>query len=116
MQKAFVHAIVLPLLLLVPPAIGQDDLQGEGRSAECVACHGVNGISENPMFPHLAGQNAAYLQAQLENFRDGTRYHPLMTPVAQSLSDEEISELANYFSSIGSFTGSRGMSRAGSAN
>lgn len=116
MQKALVHAFVLPLLLSVAPAIGQDDVPGEGRSAECVACHGVRGISENPMFPHLAGQNAAYLQAQLENFRDGTRYHPLMTPVAQSLSDEEISELASYYSSIGSFTGSRDTSRAGSAN
>ena len=53
------------------------------------------------MFPHLAGQNASYLEIQLENFRSGERYHPLMTPIAQSLSRQDVIDLAIYYSRIG---------------
>lgn len=75
--------------------------QGRTKSLQCVACHGPTGISPNPMFPHLAGQNASYLEIQLENFRSGERYHPLMTPIAQSLSRQDVVDLAAYFSRIG---------------
>ena len=46
---------------------------GKGRelSASCVACHGDNGISLNPMWPKLAGQNPKYLAAQLHEFKKG---------------------------------------------
>lgn len=74
---------------------------GQEKSMQCVACHGAAGISTNPMFPHLAGQHAAYLEAQLDRFQTGERYHPLMTPVAQSLSRRDMQELAIYFSRIG---------------
>lgn len=74
---------------------------GRAKSAQCVACHGIAGIAPNPTFPHLAGQNAAYLQIQLERFRVGERYHALMTPIAESLSDEDIADLATFYSSIG---------------
>lgn len=113
-QKVLVPVMGLPLVLAFAPLTAQDEARGEGRSTECVACHGTRGVSENPMFPHLAGQNAPYLQIQLENFRDGTRYHPLMTPVAQSLTDQEIRELAEYFSNIGSLVRVGDASSAGS--
>ncbi len=83
-------------------AAGANDLAtGSAKSAQCMACHGPAGISTNPTFPHLAGQNAAYLVRQLERFRSGERYDALMTPVAQSLSDDDISALAMYFDSVG---------------
>lgn len=71
------------------------------KAGQCVACHGMSGISSNPLFPHLAGQQAGYLQRQLEAFRDGERYNPLMTPVARSLSDAEVRALAEHFSRLG---------------
>ena len=77
-----------------------DAERGRARAVQCVACHGASGIAQNPTFPHLAGQHAAYLAAQLERFRSGAREHPLMTPIAMSLSDEEIGDLAVYFASI----------------
>src|SRR5690606_9408661 len=85
------------------PAAQVEDVAVEGRikSLQCVACHGPAGVSPNPMFPHLAGQNATYLEIQLERFKSGERYHPLMTPVAQSLSRKDIFELATYYSRIG---------------
>lgn len=81
-------------------ADAQDVARGEAKASDCAACHGALGVSPNPLFPNLAGQNGAYLQLQLEKFKKGDRYHPLMTPVAESLSQQEINDLAAYFSSI----------------
>jgi cytochrome c553 len=74
--------------------------EGQEKAVQCVACHGPSGLALNPMFPHLAGQNAAYLEIQLEQFKTGERYHPLMTPVAQALSDQDIDDLAAYHSAL----------------
>jgi cytochrome c553 len=89
------------LLMTVGPTLA-DDRAGEGRqkAVQCVACHGSEGIAPNPTFPHLAGQNPAYLELQLRKFRAGERYHPLMTPVAETLSDQDIDELAAYYSEL----------------
>ncbi|MAL99191.1 MAG: hypothetical protein CL583_12185 [Alteromonadaceae bacterium] len=73
---------------------------GRQKAVQCIACHGVGGETTNPGFPDLAGQNAAYLQNQLVSFKSGSRYHPVMTPVAKSLSDEDIRDLAAYFSAL----------------
>lgn len=80
--------------------------RGQEKAATCVACHGVDGLSPNPMFPNLAGQNAAYLEIQLMNFKTGERYHPLMSPIAESLSNEDIESLAIYYNRI-TITGNR---------
>lgn len=90
-------------------ANAQDVAEGEAKSADCVACHGVRGVTPNPMFPHLAGQNAAYLELQLEHFRNGKRYHPLMTPIAESLSRQDIRDLAAYFSRVGPLADRAGL-------
>jgi cytochrome c553 len=74
--------------------------EGQEKAAQCVACHGPDGLAPNPMFPHLAGQNAAYLEIQLKQFKTGERYHPLMTPVAQALSDQDIDDLAAYYNAL----------------
>jgi hypothetical protein len=49
------------------------DPRGPGEGAQCVARHGPDGLAPNPMFPHLAGQNAAYLEIQLKQFKTGER-------------------------------------------
>lgn len=64
----------------------------------CTLCHGSKGQSGNAQYPQLAGQSAAYIEAQLHAFADGKRESPLMHPLAASLSDAEISSLAAYFS------------------
>jgi cytochrome c553 len=94
-------AAMVALLVSMGPA-GADDRAGPGRqkAAQCVACHGMEGFAPNPTFPHLAGQNAAYLEVQLRQFRAGERYHPLMTPIAETLSDRDIDELAAYYSEL----------------
>ena len=66
----------------------------------CVVCHGQSGISTAPDAPHLAGQPAIYLEAQLESYRSGKRRHEVMNVVARPLSDADIADLAAWFASI----------------
>ncbi|MCG8291356.1 c-type cytochrome [Pseudomonas entomophila] len=63
----------------------------------CAACHGVSGQSQNERYPSLAGQQASYLQAQLQAFAGGKRHSPQMEPLAATLSDVQIQSLAQYF-------------------
>ena len=70
---------------------------GATKSAVCAACHGPAGNSSNPEWPRLAGQNAVYIAQQLRLFRSGVRANPVMQPLAASLSDQDISDLAVYF-------------------
>jgi len=80
------------------PAEGNADA-GKARSVTCAACHGADGNSMNPQWPSLAGQNASYLERQLKAFKSNARQNPLMGPQAMTLSDQDIADLAAYFSS-----------------
>lgn len=64
----------------------------------CVFCHGVKGQSLHQGYASLAGQPAAYLEAQLRSFAGGQRANPNMAPLAMTLSDAEIKQLAAYYS------------------
>lgn len=68
----------------------------------CASCHGVNGQSQSPMVPNLAGQQREYLVNQLQDYRDHTRSNKYavqyMWGMASSLTDKQIQELADYFS------------------
>jgi len=77
-----------------------DVAAGKTKSATCVGCHGAKGVSNNPLWPNLAGQQEAYLVKQLQAFRGGTRSDPMMSPMAKPLSDTDIQNLAAYYSSL----------------
>jgi cytochrome c553 len=72
---------------------------GQAKAATCSACHGMDGNSLNPEWPSLAGQHVSYLTKQLKNFKTAQRENPLMSPMAMILSDQDIDDLAVYFSS-----------------
>jgi cytochrome c553 len=80
------------------PAAGSAE-EGQAKSTACIACHGVDGNSANPQWPTLAGQHKPYIAKQLRAFKSGSRKDPLMSPMAVSLSDDDIEDLAAYFSS-----------------
>ena len=77
-----------------------DITAGKTRAANCAGCHGAAGISNNPAWPNLAGQQVGYLEKQMKKFRSGQRNDPLMGPMAKSLSDADIKNLAAYYSSL----------------
>jgi len=64
----------------------------------CAACHAADGNSAISLNPKLAGQHPEYLQKQLTEFKSGKRANAVMSGMAGALSDEEIKELAVYFS------------------
>ena len=101
MQKFLTLAAIAALSLNLSGAIAGDAAAGKVKAATCSACHGVNGISSNDMWPNLAGQKEGYLIAQMKAFRDGERNSPMMAPMAAALSDEDIADLAAYYSSLG---------------
>jgi cytochrome c553 len=73
---------------------------GRKKSATCAACHGAVGISTNTDWPNLANQQVAYLVKQMKAFRGGERSDPWMSPMAKSLSDEDIADLAAFYNSL----------------
>lgn len=76
-----------------------DAARGAARSGElyCDACHGLNGNSETPDWPSLAGQNAVYLADQLKLLRSGARANAEMQPIAAALTDADIADLAAHY-------------------
>lgn len=65
----------------------------------CMACHGPQGNSVVPIWPKLAGQHPDYIKKQLTNFKAGERYNVQMTPMAMPLTDQDVIDVAAYFSS-----------------
>ena len=77
-----------------------DPMEGKKLSVSCTACHGPAGISIVPLWPNLAGQKEEYLIKQLKAFRSGERKNPPMLPFVAPLSDEDMEDLAAYYSSL----------------
>jgi cytochrome c553 len=75
-----------------------DRAAGRQLAGQCRTCHGLDGYAKIPIAPHIGGEPAAYLAAQLTAFRDGTRAHEMMTVVAKNLTDQQIADLAAWFS------------------
>lgn len=63
----------------------------------CVACHGPQGNSQNPLIPSLAGQPKIFLENQMVLIREGLRDIPPMKGVLDGLKDSDLIVLANYF-------------------
>lgn len=62
----------------------------------CIACHGAGGNSTITINPKLAGQHAAYIAKQLNNFKTPDRNNPVMTAIAKALTPEDIANIAAY--------------------
>ena len=80
-------------------AVEGDAAAGQAKSAVCAACHGADGNSLVPIYPNLAGQGEKYIAKQLSNFKDGSRKDPVMMGMVAALSEQDMADLAAYFSS-----------------
>jgi cytochrome c553 len=79
------------------PAPG-DPAAGKAAAADsCLGCHGDKGVSASPANPSLAGQDAQYVAAALQAYRDGSRSNAAMKPVASALDESAIKNLAAYY-------------------
>jgi cytochrome c553 len=73
---------------------------GKAKAITCGACHGADGNSVNPVWPSIAGQHSTYIVKQLQAFKRGTRTEPLMLGQTMTLTDEDMRNLAVYFSEM----------------
>jgi len=71
---------------------------GRAKSATCAACHGADGNSVTAEWPSLAGQHPDYIARQIKAFKTGERKNVTMMPFAQMLSDQDVLDVAAYYS------------------
>jgi cytochrome c553 len=81
-------------------AAAADIKAGRQKALACQTCHGLDGKSKLPEAPNLAGQTQVYLAKALKDFRSGARKNDMMSLVAPTLKDQDIEDLAAYFSAI----------------
>ena len=80
--------------------VAADAAAGKNMSMACSACHGADGNSVVPTFPKLAGQGESYLVKQMKDIRDGARPVPTMAGQLDGKSDEDLANLAAYYTSL----------------
>ena len=97
---AAVCALAAASLLAGAPAAAGDPKAGRQKALQCQTCHGLDGTSKVPEAPNLAGQVEQYLVKAMTDYRSGARKNDMMSLVAPTLKDQDIADLAAYFSSI----------------
>jgi len=100
MKKLSVVSCALVMGLASGLAVAGDAAAGKAKAGTCVGCHGAAGVSAVPMYPNLAGQHEQYLLTQLKAFKAGSRKNATMNAMVAALSDEDMADLAAYFSSL----------------
>ncbi|RYZ12958.1 MAG: cytochrome c4 [Comamonadaceae bacterium] len=89
---------------LAQPAAGKVDV-GAKQIAMCVGCHGIPGYQasfpEVHKVPKISGQSESYIRSALTAYKAGDRKHPTMRAIADSLSEQDIANLAAYYSKLG---------------
>ncbi|MBA2483256.1 MAG: cytochrome c [Nitrosomonas sp.] len=110
MKNCVIAAISGMALMISGQVIAADIEAGKSKAAEvCASCHGLDGnTSTAPNFPKIGGQHRTYLEKALKDYKSGERKNPIMAGMTAALSEEDIDNLAYYYSSqSGSLTSKR---------
>ena len=87
-----------------------EDLKGEAKAGQtinamCIGCHGIKGYQasfpEVYKVPMISGQNAKYIVSALNAYKKGERKHPTMRAISESMTDQNMADLAAYYSQHG---------------
>ena len=93
---------LLGTLSLSLNARAQDAKAGEKKADMCIGCHGIPGYQASfpdvYKVPMISGQNAKYIVSALTQYKKGERKHPTMRGIARSLSDQDMADLAAFYS------------------
>ena len=100
-QHSRLLAIVLLALAAADARAAGTVAAGKAKAPMCAACHGLDGRSQMPEAPHLAGQVEGYLGAQLMAFKSGERHNEQMAIIVKALSPQDVEDLAAYYASLG---------------
>jgi cytochrome c553 len=112
-EETSMRNLTIPALLLSAAStlITAETVQAAGdveagrvKAYTCTGCHGIpgyNNIYPTYKVPKIGGQNYEYLVLALKAYRDGERDHKTMDLQAESLSEQDIEDVAAYFASLG---------------
>lgn len=115
MKIAAVATLLAATIIALPSQAAGNPEEGAKIGYTCLGCHGIEGYRNMyPSFrvPKLGGQKAAYIEVALKGYRSGTRSHPTMIAQAESMSDQEIADVAAYLATLGADTVEAGGSDA----
>lgn len=109
MNKLFTTIFAVAVSCATAASLAQeikgDAKAGETKNAMCIGCHGIQGYQasfpEVYKVPKISGQSAKYLVAALNEYKKGERKHPTMRAIADSLTDQDIADLAAHYSADG---------------
>lgn len=109
MNKLFTTIFAVTVSCVTVASLAQeikgDAKAGETKNAMCIGCHGIQGYQasfpEVYKVPKISGQGAKYIIAALNEYKKGDRKHPTMRAIADSLSDQDIADLAAHYSADG---------------
>ena len=113
MTKLFTTIFALAVSFVTVSSMAQEPVgsasAGATKNAMCIGCHGIKGYQasfpEVYKVPMISGQGAAYISAALHEYKKGERKHPTMRGIAYSLTDQDIADLAAYYSVHGVVAG-----------
>jgi cytochrome c553 len=94
------HSPKITVAAVSKTAMVGDVAAGREKAARCVACHGVEGVSSNPAWPNLAGQQRVYLVSTLQTYKTGARRDPIMTDQSKGLSEADANDLAAFYAHL----------------
>lgn len=101
MLRALFASLILAALLAGPAAMAAGDAEaGKVKAYTCIGCHGIpdyTNVYPTYRVPKVGGQYAERIIAALKAYSSGEREHPTMTAQAESLSDQDIQDIAEYF-------------------
>jgi cytochrome c553 len=98
--SAIVVSSMSRLALVAAPARADDAPSADAiatKALACAICHGQNGMPIAATFPIIWGQQSNYLYKELHDFHSGDRNNPVMAPLVQSTSLDDLRALSNYF-------------------
>ncbi|MDX1518077.1 MAG: cytochrome c [Woeseiaceae bacterium] len=105
---AALATLLLTCVLFVQPAVAAGDAEaGKTLAYTCLGCHGIEGYrNAYPSYrvPKLGGQKAAYIVVALQGYRDGTREHPTMQAQSETLTDQQMEDIAAYLATLNNET------------
>ncbi len=95
------NILFLCMLTFASTGLAGDPALGKEKAAQvCTTCHGMDGVGIDPTYPVLAGQYADYLEKALQDYRSGARKNAIMAGFAATLTDEDIANVAAYYSQL----------------
>lgn len=95
------NLLIITLLTFSALSIAGDPVAGKAKAEQvCVTCHGLDGVGIDSTYPVLAGQYADYLEKALKDYRSGARKNAIMAGFSATLTDEDIANVAAYYSQL----------------